>query len=168
MRRSERALDSLNFNFCPFLRESNFTTSPPPPFILLHFLFSRRVGQNPEGGPRTSNADVASALQLPPVLNQGSNTLQMNKHLHPFCVLKPEGSSTLESKAGRQNGRKKRRAEEEGAQEKDDRWKGGSMSKMNQQQSNKAMARFSGPSHNSSDLFPPWHNYHSCSNYFPS
>lgn len=38
---------------------------------------------------------------------------------------------------------------------------------MNQQQSNKAMARFSGSSHNTSDLFPPWHNYHSRSNYFP-
>lgn len=55
-------------------------------FILLHFLFSWCVGQIPAGGPRTSDADVASASLLPPLLNYGSNTLQMNKHLHPLSV----------------------------------------------------------------------------------
>lgn len=43
-------------------------------------------------------------------------------------LLKPEGSSTFESKKGRKKERKKWRVEE-WAQEKDDRWKGGSMLK---------------------------------------
>lgn len=38
---------------------------------------------------------------------------------------------------------------------------------MNQQQSNKAVAWFSGSPHKSSDLFPAWRNYHSPPNYFP-
>lgn len=87
------------------------------------------VGQNPKGGPRTSIADVASALLLPPLLNHGSNTLQMNKHLHPFSV---KARRLLHSRIQqRKKERKKERYKwrvEEGAQEKDDRWKGGSMS----------------------------------------
>lgn len=37
---------------------------------------------------------------------------------------------------------------------------------LNQQQSNKAVAWFSGSPHKSSDLFPAWCNYHSPPNYF--
>lgn len=46
-----------------------------------------------------------------------------------LSLLKPEGSSALESKKGRKKERKIWRVEE-GAQEKDDRWKGGSMLKL--------------------------------------
>lgn len=76
--------------------------------------------------------------------------------------LKPEGSSTLESKKERKKEMESwRRSTGKGWQ-----MEGWINVEMNQQQSNKATARFSGSSHNSSDLFPPWHNYHSPSNYF--
>lgn len=78
-------------------------------------------------------------------------------------TLKPEGSSALESKKEK---REKKWRAEEGAQEKGWQMEGWINSEMNQQQSNKAAARFSGSSHNSSDLSPPWHNYHSPPNYF--
>lgn len=96
----------------------------------------------------------------PPLLNHGSNTLQMNKHLHPFSV-----RATLESKK-RETERKKEM--EIWWRSAGKRWQmeGWINVEMNQQESNKAMARFSGSSHNSSDLSSPWHNYHSCSNYF--
>lgn len=133
-------------------------------FILLHFLFSWCVGQNPAGGPRTSDSAVASALLLPPLLNHGSNTLQMNKHLHPFSV---KARRLLRSRV------QEREKESEKEMESWRRstgigWQmeGWINVEMNQQQSNKAAARFSGSSRNLSDLFPPWHNYHSPPNYF--
>lgn len=88
----------------------------------------------------------------------------MNKHLHPFSV-KARRLLHFQIQEWETERKEKieswRRSEGKGWQ-----MEGWINVEMNQQQSNKAVARFSGSSHNSSDLFPPWHNYHSCSNYF--
>lgn len=94
--------------------------------IFFH-LFSWCVGQDPTGGPRTSNADVASASLLPPLLNHGSNTLQMNKHLHPFSVLSQKASPHSNPRKRTEVKRERKNRGVEGAQVKDDRWEGGSM-----------------------------------------
>lgn len=124
--------DGQNLNFLPFLRESNFTTTF---FFIFLFLFSSCAGWNPADSPRTSAADIPSALPLPPLLNHGSNTLQMNKHLHPLSV---KARRLLHSWIQE---RKKWRIDE-GAQEKDDRWKGGSM-----------------PNWTNSKVTKPWHDF---------
>lgn len=88
----------------------------------------------------------------------------MNKHLHPLSV---KARRLLHSRV--QEKEKEREKEMESWRR--STGKGWQMEgwinvETNQQQSNKATARFSGSSHNSSDLFPPWHNYHSPPNYF--
>lgn len=81
-------------------------------------------------------------------------------------LLKPEGSSTLESKKGRKKERESEMESRRRSTGKEWQMEGWINVEMNQQQSNKATARFSGSTHNSSDVFPPWHNYHSPPNYF--
>lgn len=133
-----REQDGKNLNFYPFLGESNFTTSIF--FILLHFLFSSCVGLDPAGSPRMSAADVASALLLPSLLNHGSNTLQMNKHLHPLSV---KARRLLHSSI--QDRGKEREGEMESWRRstgKEWQMEGWINVEMNQQQSNKATQDF--------------------------
>lgn len=88
----------------------------------------------------------------------------MNKHLHPLSV---EARRLLRTWIQeRQKEREKEMESWRRSTGKGWQMEGWINVEMNQQQSNKATARFLGSSHNSSDLFPPWHNYHSPPNYF--
>lgn len=103
------------------------------------------------------------ASLLPPLLNYGSNTLQMNKHLHPLSV---KARRLLHSRIQERGEEREKEMKSWRSTGKGWQMEGWINVKMNQQQSNKATARFSGSSPNSSDLFPPRHNYHSPPNYF--
>ena len=124
---NQRASETAKIlNFCPFPRESDFTTS----FFIFFFhsssflVFLVRLARIPqaarERAMQTSHQPCYSLLSL-------IMALIPSRWINIFIPspLEPEGSSTLESKKERE--RKKWRVEE-GAQERDDRWKGGSMS----------------------------------------
>lgn len=159
---SKCASDRENLNVCPFPRQSNFTTSSffhPASFFCFPSLLARFPNAVHEWAMQTSHQPHSS---LPSLIM----ALIPSRWINIFIPSAFKARRLLQSWIQE---RETEREKETRSWRKGKGWQmeGWINVEMNQQQSNKAMARFSGSSHNTSDLFPPWHNYHSRSNYFP-